>query len=109
MSTERKQRPPDDDLASNKYIPATENSQYVLYDGGGNKTYWLTASVSAPFVTLPPAKASLGKTFDFVRTDGAAAMVLYIETGKINGTSTYTVSAAFASFRSDGTNYWRIG
>lgn len=91
------------------FIARTEGDHFVVYDGIGNKTWFVDTTAATASVTLPDAKAEFGKFHTIVQTAGANPVLTYATSGNVVGTPTYSASTAFFRLVSDGTNFFRCG
>jgi len=100
-------------IADRSVIFATEGGQQVMYDGQGNKTWFVDTSGGNVTITLPAANAdtAIGVTFAIVRkTAGANTLTIDPESGNIEGSVTASMPTQydFRQYRSDGTDYYRV-
>lgn len=91
------------------FIPRTEGNFFVVYDGMGNKTWFVDTTAATASLTLPDAKADFGKFHTVIQTAGANPILTYATSGNVVGTPTYSASTAFFRLVSDGSNYFRCG
>lgn len=91
------------------FIPRTEGNHFVVYDGNGNKTWFVDTTAATASVTLPDAKLEFGRFHTVVQTAGANPILTYATSGNVVGTPTYSASTAFFRLVSDGSNYFRCG
>jgi hypothetical protein len=91
------------------FIARTEGDHFVVYDGLGNKTWFVDSTAATATLTLPPAKAEFGKFHTIVQTAGANPILTAAASGNVVGTPTYSASTAFFRLVSDGTNFFRCG
>lgn len=103
----------DAQLAQRAVLFDTENSQQVMYDGFGNKTWFIDTTGGNTTITLPAANADLaiGITFAVVRkTGGANTLTIAPVSGNIEGSVTAAMPTQydFRQYRSDGTDYYRV-
>lgn len=100
-------------LVQQGVIFATEDSQLVMYDGQGNKTWFVDTTAGNVTITLPAANAdnAIGVTFTIKRkTAGVNTLTIDPATGNIEGSVTAAMPTQFdfRQYRSDGTEYWRV-
>ena len=101
--------PTDNYTSVRGFLVRTEGSFLTVYDGLGNKTWFVDTTSATASVTLPDAKLELGKFHTIVQTAGANPILTYATSGNVVGTPTYSASTAFFRLVSDGTNYFRCG
>lgn len=91
------------------FVVRTESSQFVLYDGFGNKTAFIDTTSGNIAWTLLEPKAALGLMQIVKRmTGGANTLTVTAPTGNIDGAASHSIPTQYQSFTytSDGTNYW---
>ena len=90
---------------------ATEDSIPIIYDGTGNKTWFVdTSATGNAAIQFPSADASVGLLLTVRRVSvGVNTCKLTALSGTLDGTATYSVDTlAPVRFKSDGTNYWTV-
>lgn len=102
-------RPTDAPAIPQGFFARTENSQFVVIDAQGNKTWFVDTTAGAVTVPLLEPKAAFGLRQTVKRlTGGGNGITVTTPTGTIDGAANHSVALQYQSYNytSDGTNYW---